>query len=138
MSSIEPIAQRSWSMTGANFEMLTLAYALSLELAGPEPEDRISLQIETQFTLIYDDHILDVIPEKPETVVPMLALLRKPLKTFTAFANGRLWIEFEDGTLLEVPKHEKYESWNTYGYGAYATANMLCSAHDGPPWGDSA
>ena len=76
-----------------------------------------------------------MIPEKIDTVAAALNVLHKPVHSLTAYRDGRLVLRFADGAEILVEKDAIYESWETHGCGKLADIGMLCSGHEGSPWG---
>ena len=60
----------------------------------------------------------------------LLALHREPLAQFSASSDGMLLLRFEDDRTIQAGKDSQYESWSVDG-----PVKLLCSPHDGPPWG---
>lgn len=96
----------------------------------------LRLTIETPFQLYTENGSYTLDPNRSETLCPSLSLLHKPVDFFEANYHGECRLCFEDGTEVQVSKHETFESWEVSGSGELESVQMLCSPHAGPPWGD--
>ena len=88
-----------------------------------------------RFVLHRGGEQVDVNPERIESVSPALAMLHQPVDSLTAYRDGRLILRMIGGDEIVVEKDTQYESWETHGTGMLANVNMLCSPHEGSPWG---
>lgn len=60
------------------------------------------------------EHLL--IPDgDPMKLAPVLALARTNLSQASAFDDGRLELDFENGAKIQVPCGEDFEPWEAYG-----------------------
>jgi hypothetical protein len=75
-------------------------------------------------------------PAIVETLGPVLTLRLREALSLVAARAGSLSLRFAEGVELEIRKHDQYDAWHTFGSGNFADANMLCSAHEGTPWGE--
>lgn len=71
----------------------------------------MDIGIGSPFVLRDGDIETLVDPELPETVGPVLTLLRSPVELVRIFGSGDLEMHFRDGRLLRVPFSESYEAW---------------------------
>ncbi len=79
-------------------------------------EDGAVLRIENRFVLDGDHGRSFIDPEAPGSLAANLAGLHKSLVTTTTiFQDGRLVLQFSTGETIEVPSHERYESWAFLG-----------------------
>ena len=138
--------RRVWNLAGFTLEQIRLGYQINLIFSGPNerlpgsimpPKQSNSLwvDIETSFTLRTGSESILIIPEQVMTVSPILPLLHQEIASLTAFRNSTLLLTFNDGSEIAVLKDDQYESWNTWGEGEVAGIGMLCSPHEGSPWG---
>lgn len=89
-------------------------YAFTLVVGKSEPS--LEIRIEKPFTLSGPDGIADVDPEAdPREMASTLRLLRGMVTRAIAHKDGRLEIDFDDGTLVRVPSSSDYEAWTLTG-----------------------
>ena len=125
--------RRVWDLTDFTLDSLNFSFQVILQMAGRGGS--MIVIIGMPMTLHTGSGIEFMDPEKSTTAANLLSLLHRNLATLTAFRDGTLVVTFEDGTEIRVTKHEQYESWETHGDGEVADIGMLCSGHDGSPWG---
>ena len=125
--------RRVWDLKWFTLDQICLDYRVTLLLA--QPQSSVTVIIETPFILRLDLRSVRIVPDQILSTVPMLPLLHQTLVALTAFRDGRLLLQFEEGTEIEVQKDAQYEAWETYGDGETADVGMLCSGHEGSPWG---
>lgn len=131
---------RIWDLTGLIVTRIVVDPAqvsLLLNSGFIGDSDEIHLIIETGFTIRKTDgttHALN--PAIVETLASVLSLRLRPAVSLLASRDDSLILRFAEGVELEVRKQDRYEAWHTFGGGNFADANMLCSAGEGPPWGD--
>ena len=129
---------RIWDLTGLSVTRIVVDPAqvsLLLNAGFVGDSDEIHLIIENSFAIRKTDGTTDAVnPAVVETLAPVLTLRLRPALSLVAGRDGSLSLRFADGVELEVRKHDRYEAWQTAGRGKFADANMLCSAHEGPPW----
>jgi len=131
---------RIWDLTGLTVTRIVIDPAqvsLLLNSAFVGDSDEIYLIIENSFTIRKTDGTTYAVnPAVVETLAPVLTLRLRTALSLVAGRDGSLSLHFAEGVELEVLKHNRYEAWHTFGGGNFADANMLCSAHEGPPWGE--
>lgn len=132
---IEHDDRRIWDIDGHEVTFLHVDRRFSFECVWAG-QNRLSVVIETPFTLRLSDRIVICDPEDIHSLKDALFILHKPLASLTAFRDGRLLITFSDATALEVAKHPKYDSWQAHGEGELQDLDLLCSPHPAPPWGE--
>ena len=138
--------RRVWDLSEYIVDRILLTYQVRLTLLrGHETIDpttllrtnsSLTVDIESPFTVRVGSHIDRVIPEQVLSTVPVLPLLHQPVASLTAFRTGALLLTFADGTEIEVPIDEQYESWHTWGDGELAGIGMEGTSHEGSPWGE--
>jgi Family of unknown function (DUF6188) len=65
-----------------------------------------------------DGKVINLDTENQRDLGPVLACFGKTVERLVAWkADGRLELAFTDGTVIEVPAHEKYEAWEIDGAG---------------------
>jgi len=126
--------RRVWDLSGYTVYWLRLSYQVCLHIArSPETIDpktllrhhgSVTVEIETPFTVRVGAQIDQVIPEHAASTFRVLPLLHQSAASLTAFRNGTLLLTFADGTEIEVPQDDKYESWHTWGDGELADIGM--------------
>lgn len=133
--------RREWDLSGFLLDQIRLDYALTLFFAhyarvvdAPQPSSAVTVVIETPCILRVGSETTQINPEVVLFNVPVLPLLHQPAASLTAFRTGTLLITFANGAELEVPKHEQYKTWKTFGEGEVAGASMECLPYPGPPW----
>ena len=121
--------RRERDLSGFTLDRLSFDYATSFLIAIPHSS--LTVIIETPFTLQTSSHVETIDPKRIVSAERLLKLSHHPVASLTAFRSGQLFVMFEDGTKIQVPKNEQYESWQTYGDGETADMGMLCSGHEG-------
>ena len=131
---------RIWDLAGLSVTRIVVDPAqvslfLNSGLVGNA--DEVDLIIENSFTIRKTDGTTHAVnPAVAETLAAVLNLRLCPALSLAVGGDGSLTLRFAEGAELKVSKHDRYEAWHTFGRGSFADANMLCSAHDGPPWGE--
>jgi hypothetical protein len=131
---------RIWDLTGLSLTRIVIDPAqvsLLLNSGFVGDSDEIDLIIENSFTIRKTDGTEHTVnPAVVETLAPVLSLRLRAALSLVADRDGSLNLRFAEGVELEVRKHVRYEAWHTFGGGNFADANLLCSAHEGSPWGE--
>jgi hypothetical protein len=127
---------RTWALEDQPITGIVMNYDVTFQFARG-PRDRptyAEIAIGTPFTV--GGTLVD--PENRTTLQPLLTVPHEPLAKISVEASGTLRLFLSNGTLINMPKREDgHESWNSHGPGELHDFNMLCSAHDVPPWGES-
>lgn len=63
-----------------------------------------------------DDHLLTP-EEDPTRLAPVLALARTSMKSASALDDGRLELDFQDGSRICVSRNDDFEPWQACGPG---------------------
>jgi hypothetical protein len=81
--------------------------------------DGYTFRIEQPFVLTnVEGNELLLVPEgDPLRLCPVLALARTSVTSARAFDDGRLELDFADGSTIRVPCGENYEAWEAAGPG---------------------
>jgi hypothetical protein len=125
--------RRTWLLAGQPITSIVLGYHVALRFSwGPlDAPTYGEITIEAPFKV--GGTTID--PQNRETLQPVLELLHEPVDSVSADEAGSLEVRLGNGRILTVQKtDDPYEKWNTNGTGELHDFNMLCSAHDGPPW----
>ena len=131
--------RRVWALDGQEVTRLCLDYRFTIEIwwrEGDGPDNSVSIAIGTPFVVLRDGEEFNVVPERVNSLSPALDILHKAVDSLTAYRDGRLVLLFADATEIRVDKHPIYESWATHGRGKLEGIGMLCSGHEGSPWGE--
>ena len=89
--------------------------AFGIELAAPDCE--MTIRIEGTFRLNGIDGEYKLSPVQPTTLGPAFSLFQKQIHTVIAHKDGRLDVEFSDGSRLSVEADADYETWEIAGSG---------------------
>lgn len=130
--------RRVWLLGGREITRICLDCRFTIEICWREetsPENHVTIQISNPFVLHRRGERIEVNPEQIATVAPALHIFNQPVESLTAYRDGRLILRMTSGDEIVVEKDSQYESWETHGTGKLADVKMLCSPHDGPPWG---
>ena len=100
-------------------------------------DHQLNVSIENTFVFVDCETEHTCTPERIETIAPVLSILHRPVASLTAFANGRLEIDFVDTAQIRVSKDLQYESWEANGKGDLQDLVLRCTPHESPPWIDS-
>lgn len=106
---ILPLANRRVSRLYLDF-----AFGLCFWDSGPKLEIRIEGKMRLsrgKETEILAD------PANPETLGPLLVLFGRTVNLAHAFKDGRLKVEFEENTVLQIDAGEKFEPWELVSEG---------------------
>jgi hypothetical protein len=130
---------RRWDLASYEVNYIHLDYRFGFDCSGFSDRDgylRVTINIPfcitgTDGSVVYD-------PEDTQAIGGALLILHKDVVDLTVHATGRLEVRFDGGIVLSVDKHVQYESWELHGEGELADIQMLCSPHNGPPWGAAA
>jgi hypothetical protein len=80
----------------------------------------IEFAIEAELSLILPTgqrHLLKPDGDDGLALAPILSVRRRNVTQGVAFKDGRLVLDIDDGSRIEVPADHKYESWNLTGPG---------------------
>jgi hypothetical protein len=82
-------------------------------------QNKISIRIEQPFVYTSVDGVEHlIVPEAdPVQVAPVLAIARLSINDGFAYADGRLELTFNDGSVIGVPATQDYEPWELTGPG---------------------
>jgi hypothetical protein len=128
--------RRQWTFTGYEISRLWLEYEMGLLCTSTPPViGSLSIRISAPFTVRSSTGEIFCDPAETLSIGSALAVLHAPLRSLTAWADGRLDIELGTGLRVVVNRNPQYESWEVVGDGELAEISMLCSAHDAAPWG---
>jgi Family of unknown function (DUF6188) len=86
----------------------------------------IEISIAEPFTLDgpgQERHLLEPGGAAPR-LAPALGIMRQVLGEGTAFADGRLELQFRDGSRLSVPGGTDYEAWDLTGPGGLTVVSI--------------
>jgi hypothetical protein len=125
--------RRLWDLSGFTLDRICIDYQATLLFS--QPGSSVTVVIEEPFTLRAGVHINLITPDQALSVTPLFPVLHTEAVSLAAYRNGQLCIAFGDGTEITVPKSVQFESWHTFGDGELTGIGMLCSPHDGTPWG---
>jgi uncharacterized protein DUF6188 len=130
---------RVWELEGLQvLQVIVDPAQVSLVIASGyiDDPDQLTVIIENDFTIRENAVRYTVDPRNAESLVPVLRLLSHEVASVKVTRDGSLAIRLRHGAELFVTKDLAYESWHTFGRGAFSDANMLCSPHEGPPWAE--
>ena len=102
---------------GLEVDQVRIDYAYGLEFTQtPERaiDDPWRLRVNTPMTVrLPDGRTFEVDPEGPaEDLGPALVARNQLLVRGDVWKNGRIELEFADGTTIEVPPNRHYEAWH--------------------------
>jgi hypothetical protein len=132
-SLIESPDEHHWVLLDYRIAQLA-ADASSVRLLAWSLEASLELRLASPFVLHTSaggERRLD--PEQPETLAPLLALLRRPLSSLTITRAGELTLRLGDGTTLAAPASARRDAWDVSGGGALE-GMAYRAAGGGPPW----
>ena len=132
---VEYADRRVWDIQGHEVTYLHIDYRFAFDCWW-QPDNELSVTIETPFTLSHRGQTVTCDPNDLNSLKDAITILHKPVATLEAHRDGQFLVTFCDGTQLHVPKDPKYESWEAHGKGELQDLSLLCSPHEGPPWGD--
>ncbi len=128
---------REWSLQGLHVNLIHFSFTVDIDLMPPFTKipDALAIRIGSPFTLRKaSGEVLTLDPEQPQTLCPLLLLLRCSVTLFRASSEGECQLWFQDETLLSCLPEDMYEAWSSRGSGALESANLLCLPGGGPPW----
>jgi hypothetical protein len=73
-------------------------------------------------------------PVDTEQLAPVLALLRRRVRSLTITRRGELSLEFGDGARIDVAPHARHDAWELFGGGTLEGVAYRCDAGGGVPW----
>ena len=135
--------RREWDLSDFVLDQVCLDYRVTLlfverlprGVAQPRPADAVTVIIEQALELRANERAAIITPELTVAIMPLLPLLHQPAAELTVFRSGRLLIKFTNGAKIDVPRHEQYEAWQTFGTGNVTDISMECTPHPVSPWG---
>ena len=129
---------KEWNLNGHLVTQLVFDYGFTIKVWWAESSDadnELFVVVEVPFVLQIGQSEYECLPGEPDSMAPALELLHKPAQSLVVNAAGKLEINFEPETHLIVERHAQFDSWQAIGQGELASIQLLCSAHDVPPWG---
>lgn len=109
------VTTRGLPLGQADVVQLRVDYAFTLVLERGEDAYEIRIEQPFEFTAA-GGAALNVDPEAdPAGLGPVLACVRTVVVAAHAFEDGRLEIEFGDGSAIRVPASAEYEGWELAG-----------------------
>jgi hypothetical protein len=73
-------------------------------------------------------------PAESERLAPVLALLRRPVRSLTITRAGELTLELGDGGAVVVPASPRGEAWAVIGAGSLEGLDYRAPAAGAPAW----
>jgi hypothetical protein len=99
----------------ARVQMIQVDFRLGLLIADESGTAQIHIESPFKFQLP-DGEWVRIVPEKAETISPILSLANRFVFGVLAGNDGALSIKFDGGYEMQVPPGEQYESWQlAYG-----------------------
>ena len=92
---------------------------------------RVEISIGNLFRLVQGCVVQEFDPDKFTTLGPALSMVRKTIEQAVAYKNGRLRLEFSDGSLITAGPHPQYEAWQISGWDAPGTMLIVCTPGGG-------
>lgn len=133
-SLIESPDEHHWVLLDYRITQLALDGS-SVRLLAWSLEASLELRLGAPFVLrtpAGGERRLD--PDQPETLAPLLALLRRPLSSLTITRTGELTLQLGDGTTLAATANARRDSWDVNGGGALEGMVYHGGAGGRPPW----
>lgn len=127
--------RREWNLEGQEVTYLHIDFRFAFECWWPR-DNLLTVIIESPFEFRHLGRTVVCKPEDVNSLTEVISILHKPLSAFTAFRDGRLLVTFSDGAEIFVAKDPQYESWEAEGKGELADLSLLCTPHEGSPWGE--
>jgi hypothetical protein len=108
---IRSVNDRSWVaiLEDAVVEQVIIDWAVTFVIGLDDKATTI--RIESPFVVAHDEAETLVLPEEPQSAVPVLSLVRRQVRSMEAFDGGALEVVLDDGWLVAVPATEDYEPW---------------------------
>lgn len=99
----------------------SIDYALTLRFSGG-----IEVRIEQPFSYRSADGThSNLVPEgHPTQLAPILGVCRQEVREAFAFKDGRLELQFDDGSMLEVPADDDFEAWGLAGKAGFKVVSL--------------
>jgi hypothetical protein len=125
--------RREWNLSGFTVDQICFDFRISLVFA--QPAGSVTITIGEPFKLRDGLKVEVIDPSDTLSGMSLLPLLHEHVAYLIAFRSGRLLLQFQKGTEIEVPIDEGHEAWETFGDGETASIGMLCIPGGGVPWG---
>jgi hypothetical protein len=133
-SLIESDDEHHWILLDHQVTQLLLD-ATSLRLQTWSLDASVEIRISAPFTLrTAGGAVRPLDPTDAEQLAPVLALLRRRVRSVTATRRGELSLEFGDGARVEVPPHPRLDAWEVQGGGTLEGLVYRSDAGGGVPW----
>jgi hypothetical protein len=82
-----------------------------------------------------DGRDVHIDPEQPNSIAPLLQLIRTAVAQLLVQRSGELKATFTDGSMIIAGPHPAYEAWEVTGSGLLSEIGYLCGPGGGSPWG---
>lgn len=133
-SLIESPDEHHWVLLEHRITQLTFD-AASLRVQSWALDSSVDVRVAAPFTLRQPSGAARVLdPSQTETLAPVLALLRRPLRALTVTVRGELTVEFVDGSAVQVEASGREAAWEVQGGGALEGMSYRAPVGGGVPW----
>jgi len=133
-SLIESDDEHHWILLDHQVTQL-LVDAASFRLQTWSMDASLEIRVAAPFTLHTAGGAARALdPVESEQLAPVLALMRRRVRSITATRRGELAVEFGDGARLDVAPHARQLAWEVQGGGALEGLAYRCDAGGGVPW----
>jgi hypothetical protein len=103
-------------LAGREVTQCCVDYAVTLVVAEPDATFYVAIEQSFYLTATSDGNDEMFVPDgPPAALAPALGVLHQLVTKAVAYKEGRLELDFGDGTRLRVPAGQKFEAWNLVG-----------------------
>lgn len=103
----------TWKLVDGRIARIQIDFCLELHLEDGQTEVRV--RIETQCNLKIAGAVQSLLPESAKTLAPILPFFNRKVLSIEIAKSGKLCIEMEDDSSLEVEPDDAYEAWQIFG-----------------------
>ena len=126
--------QEQWLLGGRRVTQVIVDPA-SVRLQAWTLDGAVDVRLGAPFELELSTGRLQLDPEAPAQLGPILALISMPLHSLTAYRTGALLVQFAGVITLRVEPHPAFEAWEVCGSGEFSELSYLAAPGGGSPWG---
>ena len=103
-------------LTGREVTRCCVDYAVTLAFGETDGSIYVTIEQPLWFKAVTAADEQQFVPVgPPDALGPVLSVLRNPISRAVAYKDGRLEMDFADGSLLRVPVSEAFEAWSLVG-----------------------
>jgi hypothetical protein len=105
--------ESAWKIEGDGCYLSTVTFDLGSHLSFEDSANRdwARFTVGNDWELQIGEITTQPTPTRPDSLVPLLGLLQKPVNEVIISKDGHLTVTFASGATIQVAPDERYEAW---------------------------